>query len=343
MRRLPAEWEPQSAVMLTWPHDRSDWRPWLQDTDRVFTALAAQITRYQQLLIICRDDSHRSHIRNLLRASNTAVLNHSHFAIAASNDSWARDHGPITVIDNQQPRLLNFIFNGWGGKYTADLDNQITVSARAQGVFANRQYQSIPLVLEGGSIDSDGHGTLLTTSACLLAPTRNPGLSRNDIEGQLKQHLGCSRVLWLEHGWLAGDDTDSHIDMLARFCSPDTIAFTSCDDHDDPHHTPLQAMRSELKSLRQINGEPYRLLPLPIPRPIYHEGRRLPASYANFLIINRAVLVPTYGDPMDQIALRRLGWAFPGRDIIGIDARPLIRQFGSLHCVTMQLPAGILG
>lgn len=338
--RLPAEWEQQRAIMLTWPHEHSDWARWLTETDKVFTTVTGTISQYQDVFINCRDATHRTHITALLTNANTN-LDKIYFSIADSNDSWTRDHGPITVYQDHQPQLLDFTFNGWGNKYPADKDNVITKDAWSQGLFGNHSLHSHELVLEGGSIDVDGKGSLLTTEACLLAPSRNPDLDRSAIEKQLKQHLGIKRILWLKHGWLAGDDTDSHIDMLARFCSPDTIAYSCCEDADDIHYQPLTAMKAELTALRQDNGLPYRLIPLPIPRAIYHEGQRLPASYANFLIINGAVLVPGYGDVMDKVAQKRLYWAFPGRKIIPIDCHTLIHQYGSLHCTTMQLPAGI--
>jgi len=197
-------------------------------------------------------------------------------------------------------------------------------------------------VLEGGSIDSDGQGTLLTTTACLLAPTRNPSLDQAGIESSLAQYLGVQRVLWLRHGRLEGDDTDSHIDMLARFCDPVTLAYSCCDDEADEHFAPLQAMKKELASFRTLAGEPYRLVPLPLPQAIFNaQGRRLPASYANFLIINNAVLVPLYDDHADEIAITNLQRCFPDRQIVGINCLAIIQQYGSLHCLTMQLPQGI--
>ena len=190
----------------------------------------------------------------------------------------------------------------------------------------------------------DGSGTLLTTARCLLAPTRNPKLTQDGLEARLKELLGLDRILWLQHGHLTGDDTDSHIDTLARFCDARTIAYVACADPDDEHHAELKAMEEELRALRAADGRPYRLVPLPWPRARYDDdGRRLPATYANFLIINGAVLVPTYDDPADGPALARLRECFPGREIIGVDCLPLIYQYGSLHCVTMQLPEGVLG
>ncbi len=337
---LPAEWESQAAVMLTWPHAASDWRPWLAPVDRTFAQLAAAISRRQAALIVCYDAAHRAHVQGLLRAAN-AVMARCCCYLVPSNDAWARDHGPITVYRDGAPVLLNFHFNGWGGKFPYDLDDRITPQLHAAGAFGAAPRVDVDIILEGGSIESDGQGTLLTTRRCLLAPTRNR-LTREQLEQRLAALLGIRRFLWLHHGQLSGDDTDSHIDTLARLCDPGTIAYQACDDAGDSDYPDLKAMEQELQALRTATGEPYRLIPLPLPRPRYGaDGRRLPAGYANFLILNGAVLAPTYGDPADGPALERLRDCFPGREIVGIDCTPLIQQYGSLHCVTMQLPAGV--
>ncbi len=341
-RRLPGEWAPQSGVMLTWPHAETDWAPRLSEVEAIFAEIASQIARRETVLIVVTGTSHRQHVeQQLIRQS--CLLRRVKFAIAASNDSWARDHGPITVLDSDQPRLLDFRFNGWGNKHPAELDNRINRELQRQNIFSGIPLEDIDLILEGGSIDSDGEGTLLTTSACLLAATRNPDYDRAGIEKKLRQLLGAERILWLEHGYLAGDDTDSHIDMLARFCSADTIAYVRCEQPGDEHFPELEAMQAELQRLRTADNTPYNLVPLPFPAPVYGaEGQRLPASYANFLIINGAVLVPQYGDMKDAVALSQLQRCFPQREMIGIDCRPLIEQYGSLHCLTMQFPAGVL-
>jgi len=340
--QLPAEWTRQSAVMLTWPHVHSDWRPFLEDVEPVFCDIAYHSSLHERVLISCWDDSHRGHISSLLGERGTN-LSQIRFYKIKSNDSWARDHGPITIFKQQKPVLLDFSFNGWGSKYEAKLDNAISRQLCSQGAFANTEFESVDLILEGGSIESDGLGTLLTTSRCLLSPQRNPSLGRSQLEQQLSHLLGINRFLWLEHGHLAGDDTDSHIDTLARFCSADTICYISCDDPADEHFDALQNMAAELTAFRQANGKPYKLVALPMTHPIHNEdGVRLPSTYTNFLIINNAVLVPTYEDEHDNIALQRLAVCFPGREIIAINCKPLIEQYGSLHCVTMQLPAGVL-
>ncbi|OBS10878.1 agmatine deiminase [Acidihalobacter prosperus] len=326
--------------MLTWPHPGTAWAPQLAAVEQVYTELAQAITRHESLLVVCRDEAHREGIAGRLKAHG---VEHVRFALAPSNDTWARDHGPIGVYERDRPRLLDFVFNGWGGKHAYVLDDAINAHLAEAGCFA-APMEHVDFILEGGAIDSDGAGSLLTTRHCLMTPTRNATLDEAAIEARLRALFGVSRILWLSHGELAGDDTDGHIDTLARFCDPGTIAYASCDDPDDEHFAGLAAMAEELRALRQPSGAPYRLLPLPLPR-AHHDatGQRLPATYANFLIINGAVLVPTYEDSSaDARALGTLAEAFPDREIIGIGCVPLIQQYGSLHCVTMQLPAGSL-
>jgi agmatine deiminase len=339
---LPPEWAPQSAVQLTWPHLHSDWAPILAEVEPVFVNIAAAVARFETVLIACYDETHRAQIAGRLRAAGVPEAR-TRLVLAPSNDTWARDHGPITVLCQGEATLLDFGFNGWGGKYPHDLDDRITRRLHAQDAFGDTPIEHVDLILEGGSIEVDGSGTLLTTKRCLLAPTRNPQHTRERIERQLAELLGLTRFLWLKHGYLAGDDTDSHIDTLARLCDPNTIAYVTCDDPADEHYTGLKAMEDELRQFRTPNGDPYRLVALPWPQAKYDaDGARMPATYANFLIVNGAVLVPTYRDPADATALTALRGCFPDREIIGIDCLPLIWQHGSLHCVTMQIPAGVV-
>ncbi len=336
-RRLPAEWEEQSAIQMTFPHAATDWAEMLDEVLPCFAAIAVAISRYQPVLIVCRDISA---VKPLLR---NAVRENVLFAVCDSNDTWARDHGGIAIFDEDgKPLIWDFMFNGWGLKFPADKDNLITRRLYEQGVFdAEREYGGI--VLEGGGIESDGQGTLLTTAECLLSLNRNPHLSGEEIEHELQIAFGVDRVLWLHHGYLAGDDTDSHIDTLARLCDPDTIAYVRCPDLKDEHFDALQQMEAELQSFRTVSGQPYRLVPLPWPDACYAaDGHRLPATYANFLIMNGAVLVPTYQVPQDDEALGIIAGLFPDREVIGVDCRPLIEQHGSLHCITMQYPAGVV-
>ena len=337
-RRLPAEWEPQDGVLLAWPHEASDWRPYLDAVEPVFVEIVRQVSRFEEAVIAAPDpDAVRCQLEK-----GGARMERVRIYQVETNDTWARDFGPITVQDEGTPRLLNFGFNGWGLKFASDLDNRI--NRRLQTLSAwGAPLETVGLILEGGSIESDGRGTLLSTEECLLNDNRNPHLMREEIEEELHTQLGTDRFLWLANGYLAGDDTDSHIDTLARLCPDDTIAYVRCDDPGDEHYPALQAMESEIAAFRTKEGRPYRMTPLPWPAARFdEEGTRLPATYANFLVINDAVLVPTYQDPNDAAALDAISRAFPGREIIGIDCLPLILQHGSLHCVTMQLPKGTL-
>lgn len=329
--------------MLTWPHANGDWGKNLAEVEGVFIHLAIHISRHQKVLVVCADKTHQQMVEHQLRHQ---IPDHRRiqFGIAPSNDAWARDHGPVTVICSGLPQLLDFQFNGWGGKYAADLDNAITPALYRQGMFRDLPLETLKLVLEGGAIEVDGSGTLMATRRSVLSSTRNPDLSQTKLEELLAHYFGIERFLWLENGALAGDDTDGHIDTLARFCDRDTIAYCACNDKSDANYDSLAVMREELKNIRSITNSPYKLAPLPLPLPKLDKNKNpLPATYANFVIINDAVLVPTYDDPADEVALKTSQKCFPQREIIGIDALPLIEQHGSLHCVTMQFPAGVLG
>jgi agmatine deiminase len=336
--RLPAEWEEQDGVLLAWPHKGSDWRTHLEVVEPVFIEIVRELSRFETALIAAPDPAA---VRERLAGAGVALENVTIFQIDC-NDTWARDFGPVTVLENGQPVLLDFGFNGWGLKFAADLDNLITRRLAEAGAFS-APLRTIGLILEGGSIESDGSGTILTSSDCLLSPNRNPHLSRESIEAELAALLGADRFLWLENGHLAGDDTDSHIDTLARLCPDDTIVHVACDEPTDEHYLAIKSMVAELHGFRTRQGNPYRLIPLPWPKATYDaDGERLPATYANFLVINGAVLVPTYRDINDETALRAIGKAFPTRRVIGVDCLPLLLQHGSLHCITMQLPKGTI-
>ena len=325
--RLPAEWEPQSGVQLTWPHADTDWAPMLDEITETYRQMAEAIKRYEPVLVV----------------------------EPPTNDTWARDHGFITLVPqtpNLEPRLLDFKFNGWGEKFPADLDNAINRRLYDEGRVKGLYVDCLDFVLEGGSIESDGRGTVFTTTGCLMAPHRNQPMTQQQIENRLKATLCAERIVWIDHGALTGDDTDGHIDTLVRICPDDTLLYMGCDDPTDEQYHELKLMEQQLQELRTIDGRPYRLLKLPMPHPIYENGQwsmvngqydRLPATYANFLVINGAVLCPTYGQPdLDNEALHIIGEAFPHRDIIGIDCRSIIRQHGSLHCCTMQYPENVI-
>jgi agmatine/peptidylarginine deiminase len=319
---MMAEWEPQSMVQLTWPHKDTDWAPILPEITSVYEEMAREIAKRESLLIVAPEGL-TSHLSPLT----------SYLLTLTSNDTWARDHGFISVEDNGNLILLDFCFNGWGEKFEAAFDNAINRHLYDQELVRGTYENHLDFVLEGGSIESDGKGTVFTTTCCLMAPHRNQPLTQAQIEDRLKQYLGAERIVWINHGSLIGDDTDGHIDTLVRICPDDTLLYIGADaDHPD-----LLAMEGELRTLRTFDGRPYRLLRLPLPRPIYDGGDRLPATYANYLVINGAVLVPTYAQPdLDAEALRTIALAYPDREIVPIDCRPVIRQHGSLHCCTMQ-------
>jgi len=336
---LPPEWYPQSGVMLTWPHKNSDWIDLLDEVESCFILIANEILKEEKLIIVCPDPA------SVSKKLDASLLENLILVQLDANDTWARDHGAIGVLVNNTPVLYDFQFNGWGLKFPACLDNQLTSQMFHLNLFeAKVQYRNLlNFVLEGGSFEADGLGTLLTTEECLLSANRNQSLSKEEIESFLREVLGIQRILWLKSGYLAGDDTDSHIDTLARFCSENTIAYVKCEDTSDEHFTQLSQMETELMAFHKMDGTPYQLVPLPMAD--YEEdelGARLPATYANFLILNNKVLVPFYGSPKDEIARRTLQQVFPERTVVGIPCSTLIRQHGSLHCVTMQFPKEFL-
>ena len=338
---LLPEWANQSAIQLTWPHEGTDWREYLDDICATYAEMADAITRYEKLLVVAPEPEFVK--KELSKRLTSCQLDNIIFHKCPTNDTWARDHGFITLLDaDKQPLLLDFCFNGWGMKFAACKDNLINSRLYESGMLNGTYINCRNFVLEGGSIESDGEGTLLTTAPCLLAPNRNDTLSRAEIEVYLKERFNLRQVLWLEDGYLAGDDTDSHVDTLARLCPDHTIVYVQCTDPADEHYEALHRMEEQLKSFRTLDGNPYRLLPLPMAAPAYADDERLPATYANYLFMNEAVLYPTYIQPeKDAEAARILATAFPRHEIVGIDCRALIKQHGSLHCVTMQYPEGV--
>lgn len=328
---MPAQWEKQQAIILTWPHSQSGFCDNLYPIETLYYQLVSLISQAQQVWINASDES-LARLESLYKTnSNVRIFNIN------SNDCWARDHGPISLYVDGKLELQNFHFNGWGNKFTHNLDNNINSNMAKLDGFGQTKLNDHELILEGGSIETDGQGTLLTTKTCLLNKNRNPQLNQTQIEDKLKTTLGFKRILWLEHGHLEGDDTDAHIDTLARFITPDHIIYCQAKP-EDSHYASLKAMEDELKAFKQTNGASYALTPLPLPSAIYNaQGQRLPATYANFLFINNRLLVPIYGVKEDQLALEQFRQALPNYPIEPINCRETIEQFGSLHCLTMQV------
>ena len=337
--RFPAEWEPQSAVLIAWPHAGTDWAERLAGVEETYIALVAALARFQRVVVCVADDDVETYAEMRLR-SNRVDMDRVRFITVPYDDTWLRDSGPITLRDGNEFRLLDFRFTGWGGKFEAGDDDRLIERLDANGLFRDARRTPIDFALEGGAIDTDGAGTLLTTWQCLHE--RHPQASREELGEKLAGWLHQDRVLWLDHGYLEGDDTDAHVDTLARFAPNDAIVFQACDDESDSHHAELQAMADEIAALRTQDGRPYALFPLPWAKPIVDDGRRLAASYANFLIVNGAVLMPAYGDVADDAAAAVMANAFPEHEIVQIPCCPLIWQNGSLHCITMQLPEGLV-
>ena len=334
--RLKAEWEEQRAILLSFPHKHSDWQDLLQSARKCFVRIIKCIAKFESVYV-CVDPRDKKGLelvqkscKKELRAGNVQIFR------VYSNDIWARDFGAISIQKNGANTLLDFGFNGWGLKFRANFDNQTNRALYKLGVFENLLTQD--LILEGGSIDSNGCGLLLTTSQCLLEANRNPHLSKQEIHSRLLKIFGLKKVLWLENGSLCGDDTDSHIDNLARFIAPKTIAYAKCEDKLDVNFKPLEAMERELFALRDENDKPFRLIALPLPKARFYKGERLPASYVNFLFVNNALLVPTYKDKKsDKKALQILSDELPHLKVLGIDCTTLIKWHGSIHCASMQL------
>lgn len=338
--RWPAEWEAQAAVLLTWPQPEGDFADF-PAAEQNFIGIADQIAPLAALIV----SANNAHQARRIEQQLAHLGSRATVYVVPSNDIWVRDHGPVGVVASQQIQLNNFGFDGWGGKYDSARDNAVTTNLAKLGAlspFGTLVTQN--LTLEGGAIETDGCGTLLATKSSVLDPQRNPGLTQSAIENHLSSALGIQHFLWLENGDLIGDDTDGHIDTLARFVAPDHIVYQSSQFADLPNHRSLTRMAQELSAFRQKDGREYKLTPLPHTE-VAHDmisgqsGITLPTSYANFLMLNGHVLLPQYGDPSDALALQVLQDACPALSVIGVDCRALVTQFGSLHCATMNIPA----
>ena len=339
-RSFAAEWDCQDGILIAWPHAGTDWAYMLDEVTACYVQLTKAILQDddERLVIVAPDaDDVRAAIGTDADWSRITIVE------LPTNDTWVRDYGPIALWHEGKMTLADFTFNAWGMKFAADCDNLVTSRLDERGVFNMPVLNYRDLVLEGGSIETDGNGTVMTTTCCLTAPNRNDAMSREQVEQVLLERLGCVKMLWLDHGALTGDDTDGHIDTLARFAPGGVILYTGCDDPDDEHFEPLMQMEEDLKAFTDAKGDHYHLIKLPLPDAMFDEISRLPATYANFLVTNHQVLVPVYGQAeKDLKACQLIGDAFPGRKVTGIDCQALICQHGSLHCATMQLPKGAL-
>jgi len=332
---MPAEWERQQCVLMSFPHEETDWvqnnsTKELKEALSPFIRIAQAIAYGQAVYIICKD---KNKVSSLFCSPRNLT-----FIEIPTNDTWIRDYGYISIKDNDDKKLLDFTFDGWGGKFEASLDNSVNSALHKKGYMGTTPLEPIDFVLEGGSIESDGEGTILTTTTCLCNPNRNGGMSKDGVEVKLRETVGATSVLWLDHGYLVGDDTDSHIDTLARFVNKETIVYVKCDDEKDEHFNALLKMETQLKTFKTKDGKPYTLIPLPMTDAIYNEDKvRMPSTYANFLICNDALLYPTYSDKNDKIVHEIFKGLFPDKEIIPVNCLKLIEQGGSLHCSTMQI------
>ena len=320
--RIPAEWEEQEALIVVFPPKKSDWAHSIEEIHQTYLTFIATIARFQKCLVICED---KNALSNLL-----STLQNIELIQIPTNDTWIRDFGGINVYKNHKRRTYDFIFNAWGNKFEATLDNCLTKQLFEEGHLEGK-LKSFDFVLEGGSIDSNGHGVMLSTAYCLYEKNRNAHFSKKEIKKTLVKLFGLKELIVLEHGALMGDDTDSHIDTLARFIDKKTIAYVKCYDKDDVHYKELRKMEKELQKTK------FQLLPLPLPSAKYFNNHRIPATYMNFVLINNAVLVPTYSDAYDKEVLAIFERCFPDREVVGIESSVLIREHGSLHCASMNI------
>ena len=328
---LPPEWQKQRAILMAFPHKNTDWNNNLNSALVPFIRIAQAIAYKTPVYIIC---DNKENISGLFCSTRNMS-----FIEIPTNDTWIRDFGYISIIENNEVKLLDFKFDAWGGKFESDLDNEVNKRLHKKGYMGITPLETIDFVLEGGAIESDGLGTILTTTTCLCNKNRNGGLSKDEVKEKLAEYLGAKRVLWLDYGYLAGDDTDSHIDTLARFVGVDTIMYIQCNDVDDEHYSELQKMEEQLKGFRTLEDKKYNLISLPMVSAKFDsEGNRLPATYANFLITDGALIYPTYSVKEDKIAHEIFKDFFVDKEIIPVECSRLIEEGGSLHCSTMQIP-----
>ncbi|MCX2682785.1 agmatine deiminase family protein [Campylobacter sp. MIT 21-1685] len=309
------EWREQECLILSLPHKNTDWKPYLKEILQAYEEFIDAVSVFQKVLLIAPD---KKDFKPFLHFRNVE------FFECPTNDTWIRDFGAIDVFVDDKIQALDFTFNAWGDKFQSTLDN--AVNARLFKEKFKEKLQTVHFVLEGGSVDFNGNGVMLSTTQCLLNANRNPSFNKKQIEEKLQQFFGLKHIIWLENGFIRGDDTDCHIDILARFINEKTIAFCICEDEQDEHFKPLQAMKQELLQTE------FELVELPLPKPLYYKEKRLGASYANFVFVNNALIVPFYKDENDEKVRQRLQKKLPNHKVVGVDARVFLRQNGSLHC-----------
>ncbi|MCH5227224.1 MAG: agmatine deiminase family protein [Muribaculaceae bacterium] len=341
MKEFLEEWVPADGILMALPHEETDWNYILPEALQQYKRLVeTMVANGCHIVLLCRK------VKEAEKLFDKKALKDITFLEAEYNDTWTRDYGPITILKHGDLRALDFGFNGWGLKFAADKDNLVNLQLNDKAVYTKGIYRNErDFILEGGSIDTDGKGTVLTTTRCLCSPNRNGGLTKNEADKQLRKRIGAQHVLFLDYGALMGDDTDSHIDTLARMAPENTILFTGCRNMDDPQFEELLKMRAQLTMFRNAEGEAFNLVELPLPDAIYDEEKhRLPATYANYLVTDSVIFMPTYNQPHnDELAMQTMKIAFPEHKVVGIECLTLIKQHGSLHCATMQLPKGVLG
>ncbi|HUQ93214.1 MAG TPA: agmatine deiminase family protein [Bryobacteraceae bacterium] len=339
--RMPAEWEPHEATWIAWPHERSDWPGKFAPVPWVYGEMVRYLSRAEKVRILVTDEKLERSAKRVLKQCG-AQLSNVEFFLLGTDRSWTRDYCPIFVHDEKgRVALTHWRFNGWGKYENHGRDSSIPLCLRQSLKLPYRKPMigRRHVVLEGGSIDCNGRGTLMTTEECLLSDVqaRNPGMTREQLEAVFREFLGITHVLWLKNG-IAGDDTHGHVDDLARFVNPTTVVIAAETGRDDANWAALSENRELLRTMRDQDGRKLTVVELPMPRPVIFDGQRLPASYANFYIANGLVLAPVFNDPADRIALNTLSEVFPGRDVIPIYCGDLVLGLGALHCATQQQP-----
>ena len=338
--RMPAEWERHAGTWLAWPHEKSDWPGKFEAIAWVYGDIVRHLSKHERVRILVNDPETQQDVEKILRKCH-ADLNAVDFYQVETDRSWTRDFCPIFVQGEKVGGVLNWQFNGWAKYENSEADNAVTVQLAARLALPvwTPAHQERPIVLEGGSIDVNGAGSILTTEECLLSEVqaRNPGFSRQDYQEVFRTYLGAAHTLWLRNG-IAGDDTHGHVDDLARFTDACTIVIAAESNREDANFEPLSENLALVQGMRDQSGQPFRVETLPMPEPVFFDDQRLPASYANFYIANETVLVPTFNDPNDRVALECLAERFPTRRVIGIASTDLVLGLGTLHCMTQQEP-----